>query len=156
MGGTTTGTAQLDSAVEAGLTVAYSVFAQPAGSASAPATVGPLLTAFEAADVHSTVSSGEVRLSWALPSANAAVDVERSSSEGTVTIKAGADGLVDTNVVNGQRYDYRVRVRYGHDLTDGVEVSAMPAEAPRAVTLQGLEEVSGGVQITWVPPPNGV
>ena len=41
--------------------------------------------------------------------------------------------LVDTNVVNGQRYDYRVRVRYGRELTDGVEVSATPAEPPRAV-----------------------
>jgi hypothetical protein len=156
VGGTTSGTAQVDSAVEAGLTVAYSVFAQRAGSASAPASVGPLLAAFEAADVRATVSSGEVRLSWALPSANAAVEVERSSSEGTVTIKAGADGLVDTNVVNGQRYDYRVRVRYGRELTDGVEVSATPAEPPRAVTLQGLEATGGGVEITWAPPPNGV
>lgn len=154
--GTTTGTAQVDSAVDAGMTVAYSVFAQRAGCSSAPATAGPLVTAFEAADVHATVSSGEVRLSWSLPSANAAVEVERSSQDGTSTIDAGADGLIDADVVNGQRYDYRVRVRYGQALTDGVWVSATPAEPPKPATLQGLEAAGDGVEVTWAAPSNGV
>jgi hypothetical protein len=153
--GLTQGTVQVDSTVEGGLEVAYAVFAERAGSISAPATTAPLLTAFEATDVQATVGSGEVRLSWRLPNPRATVEVVRSSADGSVTLAAGGDGLVDTNVINGRVYTYRVRARYGAQTTTGVDIAATPAEPPRAVTLQSLEAVAAGVQIRWAAPQTG-
>jgi hypothetical protein len=153
---TTKAGAFVDDHVEAGMMVAYSVFALRADSRSTAVTTAPLLTAFEATDVRTSVSSGEVRLSWQLPTPRALVEIERRADDGDrVVLRAGGDGLVDTGVVNGRRYRYLVRVSYGDELTAGVEVVATPAEPPRPVVLLGLDAAANGVAIGWTPPPSG-
>jgi hypothetical protein len=153
---TTGATALVDDQVNAGVTVAYSVFALRAGSTSPAATSTPSLTAFEARDVSTAVGSNEVRLSWQLPTMRASVEIERRADDGHSTVlRAGGDGLVDGDVTNGRHYRYLLRVRYGDVVTPGVEVGATPAEPPRPVVLLGLDGVAAGVEIRWLPPPAG-
>lgn len=152
----TSGTTVSDTTAAAGQTVAYSVFAVRAGITSPAASSVARVVALEASDVVATVDSGEVRLSWRLPTSRAAVEIERQSSDGQCTqVLAGPDGLIDTGLVNGSTYRYTVRLRYGEVITAGVQVVANPSEPPKPVSLLGLEAVAEGVAMTWHQPQNG-
>lgn len=143
----------------------YAVYAIRDGVASSDAArSGPhqLTAEVEAIKVHSV--DGQVMLSWQPPAGARRVEVWRSSGTAPTSpgdgrrITVSGNSAVDTNLVNGSTYVYRLFVVFDHPelaggevLTQGTTVSAVPAAPPTPVADMQVRIAGKLAILTWTP-----
>ncbi len=141
----------------AGADVCYSVFAERGGAVySAPASTAPLPFAPDVAEVSVTEAEFSVTMSWRSHPAADGIHVVRweqgagqdrdepldaavsAAADGT-PVSASMRGFTDRGLRTGTQYRYRITAVYrapdgARRLSDGIEVPAVPAPEPGAVT----------------------
>src|SRR5215470_10546060 len=152
-----------------GVPLRYAVFAERASTFSAPAIAEPVVVAAEAT-VDCRAGDRQVVLTWSLPgnAIRAQVTREQIGGSGPVVLDtAEPDRLIDTDVGNGVRYRYTVRVAYP-DPDGGLVWSAgsskdvapiRPPAPPGPLTVTGSRPELGfsrhRAQIRWPQPDRG-
>jgi len=143
----------------------YAVYAIRDGVASSDAArSGPhqLTAEVEAIKVHSV--DRQVMLSWQPPAGARRVEVWRSIGTAPMSpgeglrVTVSGNSAVDTNLVNGSTYLYRLFVVFDHPglsgaeiLTQGTTVSAVPAAPPTPVADMQVRIVGKLAILTWTP-----
>jgi fibronectin type 3 domain-containing protein len=99
-----------------------------------------------------TGTNGAVLLNWGIATGAATYNVKRSTSSGTEVTIANVSGTsyIDTTVVNGQQYFYKVSgVNGTGEGSDSTEASATPNVPPVAPTSLVATAGSNQVSLTW-------
>lgn len=155
-----------------GVPLRYAVFTERSGTYSAPVVTAPVVITSEAT-VEADTDDGEVTLTWHVPDTAVRVEVSRAEigaeHDAPVVLAITAPGrLTDTEVRNGGRYRYAVRVAYpgpggGLVWSSGRSLEVTPAGRPapagpltvvRVSTELSLAEHT--TQLRWPPTGQGV
>ncbi|MEO6087689.1 MAG: zinc ribbon domain-containing protein [Umezawaea sp.] len=155
-----------------GVPLRYAVFTERSGTFSAPVVTKPVVITSEAT-VETATDDGEVTLTWHVPDTAVRVEVSRAEigteHDAPVLLAITVPGrLTDTDVRNGGRYRYTVRVAYagpegGLVWSSGRSREAIPAGRPAPVGPLTVVRVSTELslaehttQLRWPSPGQGV
>ncbi|MEV1114878.1 zinc ribbon domain-containing protein [Actinosynnema sp. NPDC049800] len=169
---TTTGFRDAAAAGLPGVPLRYAVFTERSGTYSTPVVTAPVVITAEAT-VETDTDDGEVTVTWHVPDTAVRVEVSRAEvgaeHDAPVVLATTVPGRVtDTDVRNGGRYRYTVRVAYpgpagGLVWSSGRSREVTPAGRPappgpltavRISTELSLAEHT--TQLRWPPPGQGV
>lgn len=167
---TTTSLRDRDAGEMPGATLHYAVAADRLGTLSELVAAEPVVVTTEAVVTVTNGTSGEILLAWDLPERAIGVTVTRAQVgdvAAPVPMPPTEPGrLVDTEVVDGSRYRYTVRVRYerpggGTCLSHGTshEITAvLPPRLPGPLSVIPVESMFitlPRVQLRWPDPDRG-
>ena len=155
-----------------GVPLRYAVFTERSGTYSAPVVTAPVVITSEAT-VEADTDDGEVTLTWHVPDTAVRVEVSRAEvgaeQDAPVVLPITVPGrLTDTDVRNGGRYRYAVRVAYpgaggGLVWSSGRSREVTPAGRPAPAGPLSVVKVSTELslaehttQLRWPPPGQGV
>ncbi len=162
---TTEATEFEDAGCRTGATVVYSVKARRHGIDSGESHTSPVFVVREVEGLTAIDHDGSVDVRWRHPAGVGQVWVERTrtdlAGEPSHRMRGGVGGLLDTTVMNGASYRYRVFVEYstptgGAVRTEGRSVTGQPFALP--TPLHGLQALADGdrISLSWPAPPTGV
>lgn len=161
--GSTGSTTIEDAGAPPGRLVSYEVQAVRHGIASGRAGTQPLLTAFDVDRLTVVEHDGAIELRWARLAGDHSIWAERADltdpSAPTRRMRSGESGIMDTNVVTGHRYRYKVAVEYRSAgtfvMTTGREVTATAFRVPDPPVLAEVVTRDHAITLTLAPPGEG-
>lgn len=160
--GSTSGIALTDAQAPQGEVVSYAVVCERAGTSAPAVWAQPIVVAYEVDALETIDGDGEVELRFAAVGPPGYVEILRSetSTSAETPLSPGAAGVVDREVINGERYRYRVRVIYpgpngGTVATAGRIVYGCPAARPQALMDLNAEAAGSEVLLRCTPPVIG-
>lgn len=146
--------------------VYYGIFTERGGVHSRPAISNGVLAIKEVEDFSLEVGEGLVRGSWKFDVPEGKVRVfcgsesELRQGKGRPIQLTNPQTFEDTNLKNGETYNYRILVEY-RDLsgkvlaTAGKFASATPVSPPQPVHRFDITSDAGNLNFQWTPPPFG-
>lgn len=151
--GSTPDTSVEDAGAPAGSLVSYEVQAMRHGIPSGKVGTRTQLVAFEVSRLVAVEHDGSVELRWTRLTGHSGIWVERTDTtdptQAALRARASDNGWMDTNVVDGHRYSYRVFVEYGtgtdRTTTRGVTVTAAAFAVPPAPIVRFADSARGTV-----------
>ena len=154
----------VDSAPPAAQPLHYAVFVTRESLAvSPPATSDAVVILPDVEDLALRPGADLISGRYRAPSGAASVEVTRTRSGGGRAVQvpsARLDGFTDRDVRAGERYEYRVRVRYrlpdgSSACTEGLRDEAGCQEVPQPVTDLQVVFQGGEIEVSWTPPLAG-
>lgn len=153
--GSTPDTGVEDAGAPAGTVVSYEVHAMRHGISSGKVGTRPQLVAFEVSRLAAVEHDGSIELRWTRLTGHSGIWVERTDTtdptQAVVRARASDNGWMDTNVLDGHRYSYRVFVEYGSGTdkaaTRGVTVTAAAFVVPPTPTVRFTDSTPGTIAL---------
>ncbi len=146
-----TATSFTDTAVTAGTTYKYAVYAYAGGAwSSASAIVSAVPSVAAPTTIKATAGNGKVTLTWSAVSGATKYRIRRNDGSGWVNYQdLTATSFTDTAVTNGTKYSYAVYAYAGGTWSNASAiVSAVPASAAVAQNVKAVS-ASGMITVSW-------
>jgi predicted RNA-binding Zn-ribbon protein involved in translation (DUF1610 family) len=157
-----------DPVVKEGVPWHYAVFSQRGGVFSASAArSGPHLRLAPIRDLVARAGDGEIQLTWSLPNGAVGAEIWRRQGDppdrpGSGTrLTASRDSFHDSGLANDIRVGYLVIPAFEDPHKPGARLLgpgrtcfAEPTAPPVAVTDLAFTRETGGIRLSWTPPPS--